>query len=359
MTGWADLPEELLSLISNLFDVDRCIFSLVCKSWNAASTISISPYRCSPYLMSFQLANGAWKFFQDNDIFYKMFPKLPRAEIRCSKYGWLLMSENPRSLFFFDPFNRRRIYLPKSNFPYTIICFFYKPTSPHCFIVGIANRLDGLSVDIGVLMLNHGESKWKKYTYHSKTPFYVSICNPVLHRGLLYCLDVEGNIATFDINKHGTGTSWIVHTKCIFSPQLRQKIHQHFLIKVCDILFAIFVAHEQREVNVFKFLEPDMKWEVVHDLGDKMFYVSHTACFAQIDPQTSMANKIYFPKLHGDDSVFYSLKTRKYHSFKGDYSSKEPYGLKDLAFATWIVPTPFEEFSRDLAWCPEVDNAIN
>ncbi|KAG8370546.1 hypothetical protein BUALT_Bualt14G0128300 [Buddleja alternifolia] len=354
MTGWTDLPKELLSLIlSNLFGLDKYTFSLVCKSWNAAS--AISPYRHSPYLMSYQW-NRAWKFFQYDLIFDKKFPELPKAHIRCSKYGWLLMSGFAFSLYFFDPFNGRRIYLPKSDFRQAITCFFHEPTSPDCFIVGMANSVDGLSIEIGVL--NHGENKWKKYTYHSKTPFYVSICNPALHRGQLYCLDVAGNIATFDINNHGSETSWIVHTKCLSPPRLRQKLRQHFLIKVCGILFAVLLAHEERKVNVFKLLEPDMRWEVVEDLGDKMFYVSHTACLAHINPQTSMANKIYFPKFHGDNGVFYCLKTRKYHSFKGDYSSKKSYGLNDNDFATWIMPTPFEEFSRDFSWCPEVDDEI-
>ncbi|KAG8370540.1 hypothetical protein BUALT_Bualt14G0127600 [Buddleja alternifolia] len=314
MTGWADLPNDLLSLIlSNLFGLDRYTFSLVCKSWNAA--LAISPYRHMPCLMYYKWRNRVWNIFQYNVIFNKKFPKVPRAEIHCSKYGWLLMARLDCSLFFFDPFNRRRIYLPRSNFRYIVICFFHKPTSPDCFIVGIANRLNGLSVDIG-------------------------------------------NIATFDVNKHGSKTSWIVHTKCLSPPRLRQNLRQHILIKICDMLFAVLVAHEERKVNVFKLLGPDMKRKVVKDLGDKMFYVSHTACFAHTDPQTSMANKIYFPKFHGDDGVFYSLETRKYQSFKDDYSSEESYHLKDLDFATWIMPTPFEEFSRDLSWCPKVDDAI-
>ncbi|KAI3467521.1 hypothetical protein Pfo_024184 [Paulownia fortunei] len=350
MTDWADLPEELLSLIlSNLFAKDRHTFSLVCKSWNSAA--KVSPFRHSPCLMLYERSNCMWKIFQYNSFFCMDFPELNQAEIRCSKYGWMLMSREDCSMFFFDPFNNEMIELPKSDFQYTTICFFHPPTSPDCFIIGISSKMCPLNVIIG--LLKHGGDEWKTCTYHSKTEFLLSICTPILHRGLLYCLDVEGNVATFDISNNGSPVSWFVNSKCLHPPRLRKKNRRHFLIKLREeeVLLAVLVAHDERKVNVFRLLEPDMKWEMVEHLGDKVLYVSHTASFAATASSENMANKIYFPKIHGDNGVFYCLSTQKYHSFKGDYSSSKSYGFKDLEFATWITPTPTPEFPRDLTWC--------
>ncbi|KAI3464673.1 hypothetical protein Pfo_021336 [Paulownia fortunei] len=353
MRNWADLPEELLSLIlSNLFAKDRHTFNLVCRSWNAAS--AASPYRHSHCLMFYQTSEHLWKFFQYNNFFYMDIPELDNAEILCSKYGWLLISRDDYTLFFFDPFNKQKIELPTtSDYSYNTITFFHPPTSPDCIIVGIAAKTWCEDVQIGVL--KHGEVDWQSYTYRSK--FLVSLGAPVLHCGLLYFLDVKGNVATFNISGQGHESCWDVNTRCLTPRRLRNNIKQHFLFKVKgeEALFAVFVGHDERKVNVYRLLEPEMQWELVEDLGDKVLYLSHTSCFGYTARSKSMANKIYFPRFHGNSAVFYSLHTRRYHSFEGNYSSNNSSGLKRLDFATWITPAPTPELPRELTWCPKLD----
>ncbi|GFP92701.1 hypothetical protein PHJA_001414300 [Phtheirospermum japonicum] len=65
-----------------------------------------------------------------------------------------------------------------------------------------------------------------------------------------------------------------------------------------------------------------------------------------------MTNRIYFPKLHGDSAVFYSLSDGKYHSLNGDYSDNNAYGLKRLDFAAWVKPAPIttSELATELRW---------
>ncbi|KAG8364307.1 hypothetical protein BUALT_Bualt19G0115100 [Buddleja alternifolia] len=106
ISDWADLPKELLDLIlSNLYAEDRLTFGLVCRSWNSVATTST--YCHSPYLMFYHRREHRWKFFQYNGSSDKDFPQLYNAEIRCSKYGWLLVSRDDGSLFFFDPFKEQ------------------------------------------------------------------------------------------------------------------------------------------------------------------------------------------------------------------------------------------------------------
>lgn len=82
-----------------------------------------------------------------------------------------------------------------------------------------------------------------------------------------------------------------------------------------------------------------ISWEPVHDLGEKVFYVSNTSSSGYTTSDKNMANKIFFPKLHGDELVYYSLDTGKYHSIDDTYSSRDSYGLRRLDFATWTTPT--------------------
>ncbi|KAG8370538.1 hypothetical protein BUALT_Bualt14G0127400 [Buddleja alternifolia] len=314
---WTDLPGELLNLVlSKLFPKDRKTLGVVCKSWRAVANRF-------PWLMYYQRSERKWKFIQSNsnDVSNRDFPKLYGAEIRCSKYG----------------------------------CFFHPPTSPQCFIFGIADHDKSTNLPIG--MLKQEEDKWTSYCYCSnKFPFLVSSCTPVLHRGFVYCLDMNGNIGTFDINGQFSRRSWVVYTKCLSPPRRRCTIKQHFLFKIYGkkkMIFVVFVEHDERKVNVFRLLEPEMKWESVEDLGDKMLWVSHSAAFAETAPKKSMANRIYFPMFHGDKGVFYSLNTRKYHSFEVDYTNINSYGLKEFRFATWYTPLPTLELAEQLTtWHP-------
>ncbi|KAG8364309.1 hypothetical protein BUALT_Bualt19G0115300 [Buddleja alternifolia] len=345
ISDWADLPKELLDLIlSNLYAEDRLTFGLVCRSWNSVATTST--YCHSPCLMFYHRREHRWKFFQYNGSSDKDFPQLYNAEIRCSKYGWLLMSRDDGSLFFFDPFKEQMIReLPKHDFPYTTICFFNEPTSSNWIVVGISNMFDNKDVIIGVL--KHGDDEWEVNKFTHKSEFELSFCSPILHCGKLYCLNKKGDVAFFDlISEHDDdgGPSLNVYCCCLYPSRLRHKIKQEFLIKLKgqDVLFAVFVAHDERKVSVYRMylMENGVnQWELVEDLGDKALFVSHTASFAVAALSKTMTNKIYFTKFHEDSSVYYCLKTQKYHSFNGNFSSNKFYGLKEVDFATWILPT--------------------
>ena len=65
-----------------------------------------------------------------------------------------------------------------------------------------------------------------------------------------------------------------------------------------------------------------------------------------------MGNKIFFPKFNGKDGVFYSLVSKRYHTY-GDDVCKNPCEIKELkefVWATWVLPE-FTLFSGDdLKW---------
>ncbi|GFP92676.1 F-box/kelch-repeat protein at1g57790 [Phtheirospermum japonicum] len=371
MGNWADLPPELINLIlSKVFAKDR--FSLVCRSWNAAATTNCYSVPC---LMYYYRRTRTWKFHRHNSSFFISFPQLKDAEIHCSKYGWLLMARYDNTLFFFNPSNNQTVKLPcRIGFAYTKVFFFHPPTSPDCTVVGIKTPIWKQAVVI--CMLKRGESQWESIEYPTKTQFLLSHAPPVLHRGQIYFLDVIGNVARFNV----INRRLVISEKCLRQQQRQprelhdNKIKEHYLFKVKgeEALFGVFVFHDERNVKVFmlsekprevKVLMPKkMKWELVEDIGDKVLYLSHASSFGCTARTKIMANRIYFPKLHGDSVVFYSLSDGKYHSLNGDYSDNNAYGLKRLDFAAWVTPAPIttSKLAAELRWRrPQVDQHGN
>ncbi|KAL7155731.1 hypothetical protein ABFS83_03G096400 [Erythranthe nasuta] len=361
MEDWNDVPEELLLLLlENVLGKDRYSFSLVCQSWNRVA--KASPYHPSPCLMTFnRKSNHVSKYFQHNCFFRMNFPTLLKdATVRFSNDGWLLMmSPDDRTLFFFDPFNNQTIELPpipSHRTMYNTICFFHPPTSPNCLIVGILSNTNH-EVEVGVL--KYGEDRWDVGLLDIDDQFKVSFCPPILHDGKIYFLDVIGNVAWFDM----TDGIWsfIIFPRCFTKTRLCRNIKECFLIKPKneETIFGVFLVHDERKVRVFE-LSKRLRWKLVEDLRNRVFYVSKTSSFGYTTDDKSMANKIFFSKFHGDKIVFYSMDTQKYHSFEGDYSSDHSYDFEKLDFATWMIPTLPPQLSRKLTsrkliWCPKVD----
>lgn len=305
-----------------------------------------------------------WKFFQHDKFFSMDFPELDKnAVVHCSKHGWLLMSRDDETLFFFDPFSNRSIEVPKppGNFEFKI-SFFHPPTSPDCFLIGIDGGV-GLQVTIG--LLRHGQDKWDidfMDNISRRVEFQPSLSPPIFHGERLYFLDVGGKVATLDMSEDRLRKGSIVKSGCIFSKCLKQRklhenIEEHFLVRSEgeDAIFAVFVMHDKGKARVFRLLEySDMLWEPVEDLGDRVFYVSNASSFGYTTSNKSMTNKIFFPKFHGDDKVvFYSLESHKYHSFGGNYSSKNSYAFKRFDHATWMMLAPIlPQGGELLTWCP-------
>ncbi|GFP97793.1 hypothetical protein PHJA_001923400 [Phtheirospermum japonicum] len=152
------------------------------------------------------------------------------------------MTRHDHSLFFFNPSNNQRVDLPGPSAPgYTTVCFFNPPTSPDCTVVGIATPLESKAVEI--CFLKRGKGDWRqKYKYDTSYKFQVLHGAPVMHRGLIYFLDVKGYVATFDmsISYNRLRRRWI-----------GGKNRERYLLRVEgeeeDQLFAVFVFDDERK----------------------------------------------------------------------------------------------------------------
>ena len=81
-----------------------------------------------------------------------------------------------------------------------------------------------------------------------------------------------------------------------------------------------------------------MDWIKVLDLGNKTLYLSNNGLWAYTTSFRGVSSKIYFPKFQDNRMVFYSLDTRKYHSYEVEFWSKNAYNLSKLMYSIWIKP---------------------
>ncbi|KAJ0511294.1 hypothetical protein HanRHA438_Chr11g0524051 [Helianthus annuus] len=120
---------------------------------------------------------------------------------------------------------------------------------------------------------------------------------------------------------------------------------QSFLVTCDQHLLVVLVDTFGESVEVFKLNGSTREWEKTDSLGKHILYVCHTRCFCIEARITEMENKIYFPLVHSENGkiVFYSLETRKYHTFSGrnvQESFGDFFGTKyHLNRHAWIKPS--------------------
>ena len=138
-----NLPSSLLEVImSRLVLKDNIRASASCKTWREAA-VSVRVVEKHPWLFcfpkrgtSFELLDPLhWKTYTFN------LPELADSTLCYSRDGWLLMRRSvSKDMFFFNPFSRERVSLPKFEQSFLVIAFSCPPTSDHC-VVGLVSSL--------------------------------------------------------------------------------------------------------------------------------------------------------------------------------------------------------------------------
>jgi hypothetical protein len=371
---WSELPDELLCLVSShLLAGDFTTFSAVCKSWRSSTSLSRrkvtplalidSPHSLHPCLMSVDYHKCRFYHPTYLGADHADISQLLGARIRFSKYGWLLLTRDiDGSIFFFDPFTRVKVELPTFfDSPHLIlsICFSSPPTSSDCFVIVLGFP--------EFHIIKRGEKSW---TFHDTRSvgraFVPSTCNPILYRGLCYCLEnLTANVAVFDPNGDDDPCHKTVHTleTTLSRWVVEYSVRQSYLVESDDgKLFAVFMVDDHdRSIYVFeanlsnlsekKGSKPRTKvWQRVRSLGNRTMYLSPGGSFLEPAVATGMSNKIFLPMIRDEKNVFYSLDTGMYHSFIGGYSSKNSYNVQELQTCCWIKSMPEFAFNLNLEW---------
>lgn len=355
--SWSELPSDLLRLVSvQLFAADFTTFRAICKSWRSSSPINRpilplldSPYSQSPCLMSLNNFNLKCRFFHPirNCSYQIEIPELKGADIRFSSYGWLLLSRKDCSIFFFHPFNRIKIELPSYSYQdaFQTMCFSSPPTSADCFVIGI----DDIGRRFGII--RRGEVGWTLCKFsQSFQPYGMSNCNPLLYKGRCYWLGNPGKVGVFDPHEYLRADDrndylckWN-YLSFILPEDLHDIVQKSYLVESNGKLLAVFELHDYEPcIYVFSLnlssIGPRMKWCAEKNMGNKTLYVSSGGSFSESAVVKGMSNKIFVPSVQDNSNIFYSLRTKKYHSFFNDNSSSSSSHGKELWNCTWIKPT--------------------
>ncbi|CAN1131498.1 F-box/kelch-repeat protein At1g57790, partial [Linum perenne] len=412
-SSWADLPSELLeSILERLFGKDCTVFLAVCKHWRSTPSprikhidAPVSDIVKHPFLLRFRRERN-----EDLSSYCELYSPaynkvylihsfdrlLGDAHIYSSGYGWLLLARRSR-FFFLNPSTGNVMDLPRlpeyPAFHYNRMGFSAPPTSPDCVVFGLIDMFDSLRIRVYISYLRRGDSTWshsdhtngllnkmmrqfisKRFVPRNnskssivsrkvkgnrcKIPFircgakfkWCCSSSPVLHNGSFYCLSKYGVLGVY--NPENCDWRLINNTK--HKAFLADKFDEPYLMESCNgELISVVVGARGESIRVLKFDENLNMWHNVSSLEDQVIFLSRSSCMVMHCDELQvkgLQNTIHFSRLHGNCNIFYSLSTKKYHTFDGSYASEDLWDTKLILNCTWLVPN-FNSFSaKELDW---------
>ncbi|CAN1270201.1 F-box/kelch-repeat protein At1g57790 [Linum perenne] len=321
------------------------------------------------------------------------------AQIHSSNYGWLLMSQC-HMFFFLNPSTGNIIklpHLPEHSFlSFNRMGFSAPPTSLGCEVFGLVDMLNVERVNIGITKQG-GSWEWtqfvdhrswglpnvmkqeitsKRFVHRSKSKRSIlsrklkgnrcrippiqclgkfewcSSSSPVFHNGVFYCLSKYGILGEYNPKK--TYKVWRLINTTKHRAFLGDILDEPYLMESCNgELISVVVGARGESVTVLKFDENLNIWQNVSSLQNQVIFLSRTSCVVMHCDELQvkgLRNTIHFPRLHGNCNIFYSLSTKKYHTFDGTYASEDLCNTKLLLNCTWMVPNFHSFAGKELDW---------
>lgn len=112
-------------------------------------------------------------------------------------------------------------------------------------------------------------------------------------------------------------------------------------------LLSVYLGNFGEWVRVFRLDMPESVWLEVKHLGKHMLCISTASCISALAPNCRMENKIYFPRLHNGEILYYSLETGTYNSLSSS-SPADFYDSTEYLSCSWIEPNWSETSIHDL-----------
>ncbi|XP_026404387.1 F-box/kelch-repeat protein At1g57790-like [Papaver somniferum] len=212
-----------------------------------------------------------------------------------------------------------------------------------------------MNASVSIFFIKRGEEHWRynsfdgTYLPPNKKPmeFDTDLNNPVYYNGAFYCLDLNGTLGVF--KQENDNISWEV--LAIVTPHNCEFIYKSYLVECEGKLLCVLLGHLGKWVRVFRLNCTQTVWVEVKDLGRHMLCVSNTSSISAVAPVSEMENKIYFPRLHKDGILFYSLDTGMYHCVGNtSHSAKDYRDTKAKLHCSWIEPNWSETSDQFLDW---------
>lgn len=324
-----ELPTEILELIiSQLTFRDNICASAVCRRWHSVA-ISVRKVNKPPWLMFFPKVGDLYEFYDPSrrKTYWLELPKLRGSRLCYAKYGWLLLYK-PRTqrMFFYCPYTREKIKLPRREFGYQIVAFSAAPTSPSCILFTVKHVSPTL---VAISTCHPGANEWTTVNYQNRLPFVSSIWNKLVFcNGLFYCLSLTGWLGVYNPNECTWDVLSVHPPRCPESFFVKNWWKGKFIAEHNGDIFAIYTCSALIPV-VYKLDQTNKVWTEMETLEGSTLFASFLSSQARMDLNGMMRNNVYFSKVryYGKRCVSYSLDSGRYHPRNQcyDWGEQDPY----------------------------------
>lgn len=196
-----------------------------------------------------------------------------------------------------------------------------------------------------MIIYRKGEKSWYRYwswgqdTHTLMFEFISYPCNPVFSDGVFYCLS-NGKLGLFNPTAPDE-SKWKIIAKPALSDRYNMIFNtknKNFIAEYCGDIISIFVDILGKPITVYKLdrSKEDWFWSKLENLGDTVLFVSQTGSVVVPAELKGIQNRIYFPRYHQKDMVFYSLSNGSYQCFGGDYCRENWMGTSKYEHCSWI-----------------------
>ncbi|KAM0914730.1 hypothetical protein ACQ4PT_011311 [Festuca glaucescens] len=301
---WSGFLPELLRLICRrlpLADVPQ--FASVCKHWSSCA-FPVYPADAAPVLLHTLVTGaGSVRFYHPN--LHKMFVLATPRQTQGSRVfsadsnGCLMLRTPRKTVMFIDLLDDDAgpaVFEtpPRENDEGFMCCAPSKKRGdgdrPY------DRRIFAVYPHMGrVRIQSWDRGSWKSFP--SVGGFFTMSfsCNPVVHKGKLYCLGEEGDLGVYDPIK----TKWGVLPKPTgFGPCIPY-INCYLVESQGELLAALTGSNNQTPIHVLRLNEKKMEWKRMESLGGRALFTGTTSSMSMATPPQSMVNKVYLPRFYG------------------------------------------------------------
>ncbi|CAL5088501.1 unnamed protein product [Urochloa decumbens] len=298
--GWSSLPADLLESILDLLPwSSHPRFAAACRHWRSA----VSPFYpawLAPLLLN-AVDIGTTNLRYYSPYHHKIFEvgdilDTPNAKIYCTRGHHLTLCQrwddektvahiDLVSLAIHDLFPLERI-----AFDFAV----YDGERRRMFGV---EAIGGLQIARAVRSDAGGWHQWEFSEYNTDEPGFKAspVTSPVLHRGSLYLLGIDGRLAVHNDRNHEEGLVVLDKPKGF---GLDCDADCYLFESDEGDLMAVIMGRRGTPVSVLRLNEQEMEWEKVESLeGRALFTGTPTTMMVKTNVEW-MRNKIFVPRLH-------------------------------------------------------------
>ncbi|XP_074310814.1 uncharacterized protein LOC141646771 [Silene latifolia] len=339
------LPLDVITLIADRLHWFDCMnLRATCKKflskipkpkWKANSSL--------PLFMFLKSSDGICELwdpcYQNNGSVIKKLPYSTSvvSTIEFSKDGWLMLrSHEGCYLQYMNLFTGESGEYPTESLApgHSSFVFSSSPTSPDCLTIGISGI--GHHAHVTISLLRAKEDQWFTVGFEIEGSVdFQSHYNssPKYFDGSFHFLDENGNLGI--LKMENDGCSWEVYK----GPPQEDEDTNRSECYVADLNgqpIYVFIEDVGCKIELYTFDKNEEVWVEVKSLGDFMLFVSSASSFSVAAKDSSMRNRIYLPKRIGNEMVFYSLDTGKYHTPSSKESYENYHGMISQSFSCWV-----------------------